>query len=300
MMNVHPGLPKFDYIVPESLQEASQFLANHPDEARPFMGGTDIFVRMRDGDWSYRFLVDVKKLNGMCDITFDPQVGLTLGAGVNMNQVIASSEVQERYRVLAEAAERVASYQLRSRATIAGNICNASPAGDTIGACLLLDGVLQVHSTKGSRQEALSTFFLGPGETKLTPGDIVTDLRLPVPPRGLCGKYLKLGRNKSSDLAIVGVTAIGYPEDKLPSGFRMRLALASVAPLPLVVEEVEHILADGPITEQNIAHAAKSAMQACSPIDDVRGSARYRRMMVRNLSFYALLDVWNQLNSNPN
>jgi len=299
-MNVHPGLPKFEYIVPESLEDASQFLSDNPQQARPFMGGTDIFVRMRDGVWSYQYLVDVKKLDGMGDIHYDPVGGLTIGAAVNMNQVIACEPSREHYPLLVEAASRVASYQLRSRATIAGNICNASPAGDTIGACLLLDGILQVHGVKGTRQEPLVSFFLGPGKTRLEPGDILTAIRLPVPPKGMAGKYLKLGRNKSGDLAIVGVSAVGYPDDTLASGYRFKLALASVAPVPLIVEQVEVLLSEEKITEEKLAKAAQIAMQACTPIDDVRGGARYRKMMVRNLSFNALLDVWNQLESAEN
>ena len=108
MINPYPGLPEFDYVKPDSLAEASQFLAAHAGEARPLMAETDIFVRMRDRV---------------------------------MNQVIASPDVKNCYPLLAEAAAKVASYQLRTRATIVGNICNASPAGDTIGACILLGSV---------------------------------------------------------------------------------------------------------------------------------------------------------------
>jgi carbon-monoxide dehydrogenase medium subunit len=157
-----PGLPDFDYVKLTSLAAASQFLAEHAGEARPLMGGTDVFVRMRDGFWRERFLVDVKGLDGLDDITFDPAIGLTIGASVNMNRVISSPEVNQHYPVLAEAAHTVASYQLRTRATIVGNICNASPAGDTIGACLVLNGTVRVHGVDGEREEPLATFFVGP------------------------------------------------------------------------------------------------------------------------------------------
>ncbi len=197
--------------------------------------------------------------------------------------------------MLAEASAKVASYQLRTRATIVGNICNASPAGDTIGACILLGGVLNVHGEDGERQEPLSAFFLGPGETVLRAGDIVTSIQFPLPAPGLVGKYIKLGRNQSSDLAIVGVTAVGYPDGDTRSGFRIKLALASAAPVPLVVEQVETILAEKPITSQTLGEASQAAMAACNPIDDVRASARYRKMMARNLSLKALSEVWETL-----
>lgn len=295
MLTPTPGLPEFDYIKPESLAEASSFLAHHAGEARPFMGGTDTFVRMRDGVWKDKFIVDVKHLAGMNELSLDPETGLIIGAAVNMNRVIASPQVNEHYPVLAEAARTVASYQLRTRATIVGNICNASPAGDTTGACLVLEGILHVHGVNGRREEPLKTLFRGPGQTALEPGDIVTAITFPIPPAGYVTRYIKLGRNAVGDLAIVGVTALGYPDSSTESGYRFRLALASVAPVPLVPEAAEAILAQKPIDETTIAEAAQAAMHACQPIDDARGSARYRRLMARNLTKKALTEVWQQL-----
>lgn len=299
MHNPTPGLPEFDYVIPASLAEASQFLAEHQGEARPFMGGTDTFVRMRDGFWKEKYIVDIKKLEGLKEITFDPASGLTIGAAVNMNKVAESAVVKANYPLLAEAAKTVASYQLRSRATIVGNICNASPAGDTLGACILLGGVLKVHGVDGERDEPLSSFFVGPGKSVLKPGDIATAIKFPLPPQGAVGKYIKLGRNSLSDLAIVGVTALGYPDAEVPSGYRFKVALASVAPVPLQVSQVEEVLSSQPITADVIAQAAQATMDACNPIDDVRGSARYRKFMVRNLSKRALTAVWEKLQSAP-
>ena len=293
--DTHPTLPEFEYIRLETPSEASEFLARYPDDARPFLGGTDVFVRMRDGFLAPKFLVDVKILDGMKDLNFDPQTGLTLGAAVNMNQVIAFPEVQKIYPLLGQACRSVASYQLRSRATIIGNICNASPAGDTIGACLAFEGILHIHGISGWRQELLANFFLGPGKTTLKPGDIVTSIHIPLPPKGSAGRYIKLGRNKLSDLSIVAVTALGYPDSDTPSGFRFRIVLASVAPVPLVVKEAEAYLANHPVSSQSIREAPQIAAEACSPIDDVRGSARYRQQMVKNLSVIALSDVWEKI-----
>ncbi len=298
-LNAHPCLPEFDYIKPQSLAEASQFLAAHAGESRPLMGGTDIFVRMRDGAWNDKYLVDVKSLVGMTGIACDPTEGLMVGAAVNLNRLIASNKVRERYPLLVEAANSCASYQLRTRATLVGNICNASPAGDTIGACMLLGGTLNVHGVDGARREPLSTFFLGPGMTTLKAGDIVTSIQFPIPAMGAVGKYIKHGRNQISDLAIVGVTALGHRDDHLPSGYRIRLALASVAPVPLVVDCVEQVLAREAITEKSIAEAAQCAQAACDPIDDVRASAHYRKHMVKNLSERAITEVWKQLEVSP-
>jgi len=295
MINPHPGLPELDYIKPVTLEEASQFLAAHAGEAKPFMGGTDCFVRLRDGAWELKYLVDVKGLDGTNTISFDGQKGLTIGAAVPMNRVISHPDIVKHYPLLAEAARTVASYQLRNRATIVGNICNASPAGDTTGACIVLGGVLNVFSPKGRRTEPLSTFFKGPGKTVLEAGDIVTSISFPLPPDGAIGRYIKLGRNMLSDLSIVGVTVLGYPDKTTKSGYRFKIALASVAPTPLVATRAEEILAEKAINEETILEAAQAAMDAATPIDDVRGSARYRKYMVRNLTRQALTDVWSKL-----
>lgn len=291
----HPALPEFDYIRPGSLAEASQFLAAHPADARPFTGGTDIFVRLRDGFLAVQYLVDVKNLHGTKQLSFDPATGLTLGAAVNMNQVAASADVQVHYPLLAQACRSVASYQLRTRATVVGNICNASPAGDTIGACMVFDGVLHIHGVNGERDEPLANFFKGPGKTTLQPGDIVTALRLPLPPKGCQGVYLKLGRNKLSDLSIVGVTVMGYPDSSAKSGYRFRIALASVAPVPLAATQAQAYLAENPINAETLREAARLAAAAATPIDDVRGSARYRKAMARNLTRKGLEQVWEGL-----
>ncbi len=293
-INPHPELPEFDYIRPASLAEASQFLAQHAGHARPLSGGTDIFVRMRDGIWHDQYLVDVKHLDGTNDLTFTP-TGLTIGAGVNMNRIIASPEVQQHYPLLAQACRRVASYQLRTRATVVGNICNASPAGDSIGACIAFGGTLKVHGLNGFRDEPLQGFCLSPGKTRLQPGDIVTAVHLPPPPPGSAGTYLKLGRNTWGDLAIVGVTVLAAPDPTAASGYRFRILLASVAPIPLEAVAAQEALAATPLGEPAFKEAARLAAQACSPIDDVRGSARYRKAMVRKHTQLALLQTWQKL-----
>jgi carbon-monoxide dehydrogenase medium subunit len=296
MINPHPGLPELEYVKPATIEEASKFLADHDGTAKPFSGGTDCFVRLRDGVMKLDYLVDIKGLAETKTITFDPQKGLTIGAAVTMNQVDANEHVRKHYALLAEAAHSVASFQLRNRATIIGNICNASPAGDTIGSCLAYDGVLNVHGVDGKRSLPLSTFFLAPGRTVLKAGDVVTSIFFPLPPKGAVGVYKKLGRNSIGDLSIVGVTVLGYPHAGSPSGFSFRIALASVAPIPFEALKAEALLSETKVTADTIAEAAEAAMDAVTPIDDVRGSARYRKYMVRNLTREAITEVWNKLN----
>ncbi|NTV36720.1 MAG: xanthine dehydrogenase family protein subunit M [Anaerolineaceae bacterium] len=291
MRNAHPGLPELEYVKPGSLEEASKFLVAHTGEARPFLGATDTIVRIRDGAWTPKYLVDVKGLPGTNEIKFDPKEGLTIGAAVSMNKVAAHPDVKKHYPLLVEACNWVASYQLRSRATIVGNVCNASPAGDTIGTSIVLGGVLNVFGPDGIRKEPLSTFFFAPGKTALKPGDIATSISFPISPKDSAGKYLKLGRNRLGDLAIVGVTAFGYPDSSAASGYRFHITLASVGPTPIRAKAAEEILASKPINEETIFEAAVAAMDSCTPIDDTRGTARYRKLMIRNLTKNAVADV---------
>jgi CO/xanthine dehydrogenase FAD-binding subunit len=290
-----PGLLSFDYTRPAALSEACRLLAEHDGEAHPFMGGTDIFVQMRDGAVRPRLLVDVKHLPGMRDITWDDTGGLTIGAAATMNDIARHPDVRTGYPLLAEAASSVASYQVRNRATLGGNLCNGSPAADTAPAVLVLEGSLVLHGPDGERVVSAGDFFLGPGQTAIQTGELMTAIRFPAPPGGAVAKYLKLGRNKAGDLAIAGVAVLGFPDQAVSSGHRFRIGLASVAPVPLRAREAESVLAENPPGEETFALAAEKAMEAATPIDDVRGSATYRRAMVRNLTLRGLRDVWAQI-----
>jgi len=296
-MNVlaRPGLPGFDYVRADTPDEVIRLLEEHGEAARLLMGGTDLFVRMRDGFTRPRIVVDVKHLPGLQDVAYDERRGLTVGAAVTMNQVARHPDVQAHYPLLAQAANSVASYQLRNRATLGGNLCNGSPAADTAPATLVLEGRIALYGPGGEREVEARAFFLGPGETAMRAGELMTALRFPIPPAGSIGKYLKLGRNRAGDLAIAGVAVLGFPDGMAPSGYRFRVGLASVAPVVLRALEAEEVLAANSPGEETFALAAEKAMKATSPIDDVRASAAYRRAMVRNLTLRGLRDVWEQL-----
>lgn len=289
-----PGLPEFDYVKPASLAEASGILFERGDRARPLMGGTDLFVRMRDGVLRPEAVVDVKHLPGMKGIQYDEEKGLTIGAAATLNQIAAYPVVQTHYSVLAEAANSVASYQLRNRATLGGNLCNASPAADTAPATLLLEASIVLYGPGGERVVPADEFFLGPGATAVEPGELMTAVRFPIPPLGSAGRYLKLGRNKAGDLAIAGVAVLGFPNGTA-SGHAFRIGMASVAPVPLRVREAEQALIDMPPGEEAFALAAEKAMEVAAPIDDVRASAAYREAMVRALTLRGLREVWAQM-----
>ncbi len=294
-MLANPGLPSFDYVKPESPQEVTRLLLKGNGDARLFMGGTDLFVRIRDGFITPKILIDVKRLPGMRDIKFTKRRGLSVGAGVDMNSLARHPAVIENYPLLAEALNWVASYQLRTRATMGGNLCNASPAADTAPAALVLGANLVLHGRRGERIVPIAGFFTGPGKTVMKPGEFLLRIEIPVPPKGAVGHYLKLCRNARGDLSIVGVAALGYPDKKSPSGYTFRIALTSVAPTPIRAPAAEEILASSPITPDVIEAAAIAAMEAARPIDDLRSSAAYRKAMAKNLTTRAVASVLDAL-----
>jgi len=290
-----PGLPSFDYVRAGTADEVVRLLKEHGEAAQLVMGGTDLFVGMRDGVARPRFVVDVKHLSGMRDVVYDEQAGLTIGAAATMNEIAHHPDVQVHYPLLAEAANSVASYQVRNRATIGGNLCNASPCADTVPATLVLEGRVVLYGPSGEREVPAGEFFTGPGETALGADELVTAIRYLIPPAGAAGRYLKLGRSKIGDLAIVSVAVFGFPDETASSGYRFRIALGSVAPVVLRVPAAAEVLAANPPGEDAFALAAEQAAEAASPIDDVRGSAAYRVAMVRQLTRRGLREVWGQL-----
>lgn len=292
-MLARPSLPSFEYVKGSTPAQVCDLLKR--DDVRLMMGGTDLLVQMRDGAVRPRTVVDVKHLPGMRDIGYDAGGGLTVGAAVTMNQLALHPDVGAHYSLLAEAAESVASYPLRNRATLGGNLCNGSPAADTAPAVLVLEGRILLHGPDGQREVEASEFFLGPGKTALKAGEFMTALRFPPLAAGSAGTYLKLGRNKAGDLAIAGVAVLGFSDGTAPSGYRFRIALASVAPVPLRAPDAEAVLAANPLGEETFALAAEEAMRAAAPIDDVRASAAYRKAMVRTLTLRGLRDVWERL-----
>jgi CO/xanthine dehydrogenase FAD-binding subunit len=291
------GLPSFDYVQARTADQVVSLLTEHKEAARLLMGGTDLFPGLREGIYRPRVVVDVKHLPGMGDILYDEGLGLTVGAAVTMNELAAHPDVQTHYPLLAQAASAVASYQIRNRATVGGNLCNASPCADTSPATLVLEAEFMLYGPDGQRTVPAREFFLGPGFTVLQTAELLLTIRFPrLPASGwrAAARYLKLGRCKSGDLALVGVAVLGFAAGT-DSGCEFRIGLGSVAPTALRASEAERILASNLPSREAFALAAEKAMDAASPITDVRGGADYQKAMVRTLTFRALVDVWEQL-----
>lgn len=291
-MSSFTGLPTFDYLRAGSVDEVNRFLQENSGDARLFMGGTDLFLQLRAGSISPSCLIDIKDLPGMQEISFSETDGLSIGAAVTINQIAAFCENTDRYLLLAEAARSMASYQLCNRATLGGNLCNASPGADMAPAALVLQARLVVNGPGGEREIPVDDFYLGPGQTTLKKDEFLLRIIFPVPPSGTVARYLKLGRNKAGDLAVVGVAVMGYPDTVAASGFSWRIALASVAPTPIRALEAEAILSQTMWSEETAARASEATAAAARPITDIRSSAAYRRAMVRTQTLRAVTAVY--------
>lgn len=267
--------PDLDYVVPASVGEAVALRSGAPGAAF-LLGGTDLLPQLRAGRKAPTLLVDLKRVPGLGAIRELPDGSISIGAAVPLADVEADPGVARRFPLLVECVKTVGAWPLRQRATLAGNVCNASPAADTAVALLALDAVVNATGSDGSRAIPIGGFFLGPGKTALAPGELVTDVVLPAASAGFHGSYLRLSRRKGMDLATVGVL-VGKANGTGPA--RHRVALAAVFPTPLRVAAAEALL-DAEGTQAGARAAAEAALAACRPITDARGSAEYRREMV--------------------
>jgi carbon-monoxide dehydrogenase medium subunit len=290
---------KFDYVKLKTLAETSAFMIEHDGEAKLYAGGTDLLILMKDGFVTPQYVVDIKEIPGLQDISFDETAGLSIGAVTTLNAVASSPIIREKFGLLAKAAETVGSYQVRNRATIGGNICNASPCADTAPALLVLGAMAWVFGGGEEKAVPLDAFFTAPGETVLGPGNILTSIQVPLPPADSAYRYLKLGRVRAADLALVGVAVLGFRHADNPSGYGFRIALGAVAPTPIRAPEAEAVLAKS-VDDEAIEKAALTAMRTAKPISDVRANAKYRSAMVKTLTKRGIKEVLENLHQIPN
>ncbi len=263
----------FDYIKPQTLEAASALLLEHNGQARPFAGMTDLLIRIERGFVHPQVVLDVKDLPGLRDLLVVRNGDLRIGAAVTMNQVALSPTVQSGWPLLAEGCASVASYQLRNRATVGGNLCNASPAADSAPALLCYGASAHIFGPDGQRKIPLEQFFLGPGKTALQRGELLTAVTVPFV-RGSAGHFLKLGRTAMGDISLMNVAMLGWPDSAAPSGTSWRIALGSVAPTVIRAPEAERLLSQD--TSPAGIEAASQAAAARRPPH--RRHPRHRRL----------------------
>jgi carbon-monoxide dehydrogenase medium subunit len=266
----------FDHFTPKTVNEALDLLSRFNGEGKMLAGGTDLMLHMKSGLSRPEAIINIKRLPELGGIAFDESEGLRLGALTTLRDLTRSTLIRERYPSLAQAAGVMASEQIRSFATLGGNLCNGSPSADLAPPVMVLGGTALLASAAGERLVSMDEFFLGPGKTVLKPDELLKEIQIP-PPAGRA-IYLKHAPRAYMDIAVVGVGIRLRLDGALCR--EARIVLAAVAPVPLRVRQAELELEGEIVSDQRIARAADLAAEACTPIDDIRGSAWYRKRMV--------------------
>jgi len=286
-------LPKFDYLAPQTIEETLTLLNEHRGDAKLLAGGTDIIVNLRARQEHAKYLIDIKDVKELQHISFDEKGGLTLGAAVTLNQLIHHDMVSKIYPILGEAASTIGDYEIRNRATLVGNICNASPAADTAPALLILDATVNVSSTAGKRKVPIREFFTGVKKTSLVGNELVTSVNVPIPPEKSQAGYLKARRTTGEDVAVIGVAGLVAPNGK--DAKSVRLAYASLAPTPVRAYDAEKIFEKRKPVNQLLDEAMPAVMKVFSPISDVRAGKEYRANLVRVLTKRLVQRLWEAI-----
>ena len=274
------------YYTPTSVDEALRLLAQHGPEARIIAGGTDLLIELQRGVRQARALVDITRIGGLDRIYSDDAGSIHVGPAVTHNLVVTSDLLVERAFPLALACWRLGTPQLRNRGTVAGNLITASPSNDTITALCALDARVTLHNAAGERTLTLAEFYEGVRQTALAPDEMLTDIILPAPGPPQRGTFAKLALRRTHAIAVVNAAVVLAFEDDIV--VRARITLGSVAPTIIRAPAAENMLVGNPLTAGRIAEAADLAARAAAPIDDIRGSADYRRKTVRVLVRRAL------------
>ncbi len=265
-------LGNFDYVRAESVEHGCALLARTPGAA-VLAGGTDLLVNIRNKAISPTLLVDFKGINEMGGIAFTD--GVRIGANVPLNAIAEDQRIKTAYHALFEAATAVATYQVRNRATLAGNLGNASPAADTAPPLFVLDAHVEISGPDGTRRIPVRDLPVGVKKTALAPDEVITAVTLPPLATGVRTKFVKKQRIKGHDLAIINMA--GYYD---PSSGELRIAIGSCAPTPVLLPPLpEPVRRDDPLDDLTAA-LNRIAQEAVSPIDDLRASAAYRREMI--------------------
>ena len=287
-------MQSFDYRRVCSLQEA--FDAASSREVSAFLaGGTDLLVQIKQGKRIPQHVVDVKGIREMDGLTISENA-CSIGALTTIRALETDPSVAEKVPLLAQAASKLGSVQVRHRATVGGNLCNASPSADMAPVLLALDAQAIIFGKQGQRNIELVDFFLGPGVTGLNDGELLARLEIPMT-HGRCGSvYYKVSTRNAMDLAFVGVAVLIEVDDR-ERVVKARVALGAVAPTPIRVPQAEKLLEGGVVNREAAQASAELAARYCDPISDIRASAEYRREMVKALCEKGLVAAYHQARS---
>ncbi|MDT8903460.1 FAD binding domain-containing protein [Anaeroselena agilis] len=280
----------FGYAEPRTVSEALSLLRVYGASAAVLAGGTDVINQIHLGKRTPTMVINIKKIADLHGEIIVRPDGVEIGALATLTKVAEHPVIQERFAALAEAAVKVGSKQVRNRGTLAGNICNASPAADTVTGLLVFDAVVNVVTgDEGMRAVPLEEFITGPGRTVLSNDELVANVFLPYLPTQAASTYSKLSRREGVDLATVGVAVAATQEGGA------RIALGAVGPKAFRASRAENLLKSLVIAEKTINEAIRTILEDAKPISDLRGSREYRLAMVEALTRRAINDVTAKL-----
>jgi carbon-monoxide dehydrogenase medium subunit len=279
-----------DYFEPKTVSEALALLAQHGAEAKVIAGGTDVMV-----DIKYKeepgCLVNIKKLPGLGAIQANGG-SLRIGPLVTIHDIETNALAREKLPVLWEACHQFSSLQIRNTSTIGGNICRASPSGETLAPLLVLEAKAKMAFPDGEKTEPFTSFFQGPGKSSVGAKGLLTGIDVPYPAPGSHGVYLKHAVRGAMDIAMVGVAVMVTTNAAKNSLQDARIGLGAVAPTPIRATKTEALLRGKPLTAALVKEAAAMAAAESSPISDQRSSAEYRRWIVEALTRRGLEQTW--------
>lgn len=267
----------FDYINATSIDDAVLALQKGGTKARVLAGGTDLLVALREGRLSAETVIDIKHIPETTELSYSADKGLRLGSAVPCHRMYDDKEVATAYPGLMDAAGLIGGIQIQGRASMGGNLCNASPAADSIPALIAYSAICTVAGPNGPREVPVEEFCVGPGRTVLEPGEFLVYMDMPAPKPGFGAAYLRFIPRNEMDIAVVGAGVSVQLDESRTKIESLRLALAAVAPRPLFVSEAGEAVAGKPADDEALDLVAEIARTAATPITDMRGTADYRK-----------------------
>jgi carbon-monoxide dehydrogenase medium subunit len=276
-------IAEFTYKTPRTLDEALRLLEQGKAGARILAGGTDLVLQMKQRLLTPSLVIDIKNVPDLDRLDWSEKGGLHIGASVSISKLLALEVLLKRFSVLAQACRVIGSTQIKNRATLGGNICNAAPSADSAPALLCLGASGILKRSGGTRTISLEEFFKSPGKTAVRDNELLVEIDVPTPPANSAGCYLRHTTREEMDISVVGVASYLElsPDKKVKTA---RITLAAVAPVPMRAHQAESILQGKAVTADAIEAAAVKAAAEASPITDMRGSAEYRREIVKVLT----------------
>ncbi len=292
-------MKEFDYCRPTTVEEVCRISGELNEPVKVLAGGTDLLIRMKQKVFKPAKIVSLRDVPGLTTIDYSADEGLTIGAMALLSTIETSKEILNTYPAVAEAAATVGSLQVRNRATIGGNICNAAPSADMLPILIAYDAVALVTNGKTERSVALSDFFIGPGKTVLENGEILISVNLPARSNSSFGMYIKSFRS-ALDLAVVGVGVVADFQPGQDTCRKLKLVLGAVGPTPISVLKAEKLAEGQKLDDQLIEQIAQLASDESRPISDIRATASYRKSLVAISTRRALeaARVWSQKGGN--